>query len=538
MAPLALRAGLGRGFVRFRQGEDGAGTAFGFFGIVICLMLAGVSIDFTNAWRNGEILRLSADVAAHAGASTLAQDGDRMAALAVATGATELNTPTANYGRVIYDPFEDIEALHYDPDSNMVSPGGVTNAVSVRLQRNARVQNPVPTFLLRLVGQESWDISVTSVAAVVPTTRCLSGDGIYARGAVTLEGQAVVGTDVCLHSQTAVGLSGGSSFDGGSGLSMPDLADCRGGCSETSSPGYAAASAEANLIMPDPSDHIDRLSAGFTDAGAKLAEEDAFFAIHPLAEDLSALDELGVDTADLNGGDVVPLDAETFGRARALPAGLVYLVTCPSTGEGAGVLNIGGRQLVVPEDGARTETAGEETSGAGGIDDELVEPVQEEPISPEDEVMEEGQVLNGVVLVTNCLLQFTDLADIKGSMILSTRAVPGVALRADDGARVGDPELQCDAAHQSVIMAKGSMQVPALFTASNTAFVMDGDITVAGAPSGETAAHRGLSLHASGQVTMNGQHAFTACGTALAALLPMLNVIKFVIPTDPLIGTN
>ena len=535
MDPAALRAGLGRGCVRFRQDEDGAGTAFGFFGIVICLMLAGVSVDFTNAWRNGEILRLSADVAAHAGASTLAQDGDRMAALAVATGATELNTPAASYGRVIYDPFEDIEALHYDPDSNMVSPGGVTNAVSVRLQRNARVQNPVPTFLLRLVGRNSWDISVTSVAAVVPTTRCLSGDGIYARHAVTLEGQAVVGADVCIHSQTAVRLSGGSSFDGGSGLSMPDLANCRGGCSETSSPGYGAASAEANLIMSDPSDHIDRLTAGFTDAGVALPEEAAFFAIRPLAEDLSALDELGVDTAELSGGDVIRLDAETFDRARALPAGLVYLVTCPRTGEGTGVLSIGGRPLEVPEDGAGAETAAGETGGGG---DELVEPVQEDAISPEDEMAEEGQVLNGVVLVTDCLLQFTDLANIRGSMILSTRAVSGVALRAEEGARVGDPELQCAPAHQSVIMAKGGMQVPAGFTASNTAFVMDGDITVAGAPSGATAAHRGLSLHASGQVTMNGQHAFTACGTALAGLLPLLNVIKFVIPTDPLIATN
>jgi hypothetical protein len=61
--------------VRLWWDEAGAGSAFGLFGILICLMFAGVSIDFTNAWRNREILRLSADVAAHAGASALAQAG-------------------------------------------------------------------------------------------------------------------------------------------------------------------------------------------------------------------------------------------------------------------------------------------------------------------------------------------------------------------------------------------------------------------------------------------------------------------------------
>ena len=355
---------------RLWRDEDGAGTVFGLLGILICLLFAGLSIDATNAWRNREILGLSADVAAHAGVSRLAVTGDRATSLAAAMRATELNTPAAIYGRTIYDAVENIQVLHYDPETNLVSPGGEgeLNAVSVRLERNARVQNPVPTFLLQLIGRESWDISTTSVAAVVPTARCDGGNGIFARGEATLEGQAVVGSDVCIHSQTGVGLAGQSSLESGSGLSMPDLSDCRGGCSELSSPGFAAAATEMNLVTTPPADHIDRLAAGLSNPDETLPEEDVFFAAHPLADDLSALDELSVETAGLERGDVVELTTIQFDRARELPAGLVYHVSCQSSGAGASsVLTIDTRQDALPAVEAAADVAG--SSEGDGMSD-------------------------------------------------------------------------------------------------------------------------------------------------------------------------
>ena len=39
-------------------------------------------------------------------------------------------------------------------------------------------------------------------------------------------------------------------------------------------------------------------------------------------------------------------------------------------------------------------------------------------------------------------------------------------------------------------------------------------------------------------VELAGKHDFTACGTAAEDLLPVLNVIKFVIPTDPLVSAG
>jgi hypothetical protein len=517
--------------VRFLREESGAGTALALFGILVCLMLAGLSIDFTNAWRHREILRLSADVAAHAGASTLAEEGSRLAALAVATGATELNTPTRGYGRTILDPFEDIQALEYDPETNRIAPGDTPNAVSVHLQRSARVQNPVPTYLLRLVGRRSWDISVTSVAAVVPTERCRAGDGLYSHAGIGAESALSLGRDVCLHGQKGVDLPGQGGFDKGAGLSMPDMADCQGGCNEIANPGFAAAATEANLVMTRPAALIGRLAAAFVDGKGQQPEEKLFFDQHPLAEDLSALDELGVDTSELETGDVIGLTAEQVTRARGLPAGLVYQVGCAvdEAGEG-GTLPLGGR----PVEGAAAAGAVEDTSGtdagAGGGLDGVPAGGGAEPL------LAEAQQLQGFVLVTDCRLHFTALADIRGALILSTQAEPGVAVTADPGASAGDPAGNCRAADQSLIMAMGDLDLPAGFTASNVAFVTAGKARLGGLPAGTAAAHRGLAIHAGDAVTLEGGHAFKACGTAPAPLLPALNVIKLVIPVEPLQG--
>ena len=54
------------------------------------------------------------------------------------------------------------------------------------------------------------------------------------------------------------------SFAKGAGLRMPDMADCQGGGSDMSSGGFAAASAEVNLVMTRPADLIERLAQGFS----------------------------------------------------------------------------------------------------------------------------------------------------------------------------------------------------------------------------------------------------------------------------------
>lgn len=537
--------------------ESGSGTVFFLFAMAICLMLAGLSLDAGNAWRQREVLRLSADVAAHAGASVLAKGGSGVAARVAALHATDYNTPESRQGRVIYDPFEDVRVVSYDPATNHIVFSGPANAVAVRLQRNDRVRNPVPTFLLGLVGLDNWQVDVESVAALLPTERCVNGSGVYARGKLTLEGVGAVGEGACLHSQDLIQLMQPVTFAKGAGVSMPDLNDCAGMCDNATSAGFDRASAEMNLITPKVADHVGRLAEGFADPLQKLDEEAAFFAAHELAEDLSALDEIGVGIDDLTVGDVVDLDREMFLRARALPSGLVYNVRCGSDETESDVLAIGSVQV-----GELAFTNAESLSGEidaegedGGGGGEPIPPSEidrEEPedaeaaaaeaaadAADEDDVGQEVEdgipprlVLDGVAVVTDCALKVTDRAELRHTLLISTRVGLGDAVTADPEALAGDPDSACSPAHRATIMALGGMTIPSEFAASNVAFVIGGDVHIGGA--GEaTILHRGLALHATGSVYFAGQHAFEACPGPTESLLPALSVIKYVAPADP-----
>ena len=524
----ALSASL-RNFLR---GESGAGTAFALFGIAICVLLTGLAADFGNAWRQREVLRLSADVAAHAAAGILAKGGKEPAAMVAAIAATEFNTPEQYYGRVIFDPFEDVRLLHYNAESNRTSMTGPVNGVSVRLQRSDRSRNAVPTFFLGLAGIKDWDIAVESVAAVVPTERCRNSEGLFAHGAITLDGKSMIGSEVCLHSQERVSLPQAAIFASGSGLSMPDMNDCRGLCDNNASPGYASAATSMNLIMPKTAEHITRLFDGFSNSKETLSEETVFFQGHDVADDLSALEEVGVPVDDLVAGDVVTLAPEAFSRLRALPAGLVYKVSCSAEPDNSGILSIG----------AAATQAMEKAIALLGINETDIvrgnaQSVDAAPAPDLEEALQEVPrfVLDGMVLVTDCTLLFTQSAELRNAVIISTAVGPDAVLLADEGATTGDTALTCRPGWHSVVMALGSMSVPASFTASNAAFVIVGDVTIAGTATGTPAPHRGLSVHAGGTILTEGSHAFDACDGEASDLLPSLNIIKYVIPTDPLV---
>lgn len=526
-----------RGFCR---DEAGAGTVFALFGITLCLMLAGMAVDYSNAWRQREILRLSADVAAHAGAGVLARGGTAAGAMVAANTAIELNTPKEKYGRVLYDAIEDIRPFHYDFASNRELLSGPINAVSVRLERNDRVRNPVPTFLLRLIGQDDWNIAVESVSAVVPTERCQSSEGVFAHGPLTLEGKSMVGTKVCLHSQKLVSLQQPSSFASDSGLSMPDMGRCSGFCDDSSSPGYDAAAASVNLVMPETATFIGDLVDSFGDPKKKSSAETQFFTAHPLAADLSALDELGVDTTKLKTGDVVPLTATLFQRARSLPAGLVYKVTCGA--EDGAVLRIGlstaeaEAALMAAESMSPEEMAMAGGDGVDGVSAPAASDTTSSDTGAGTDPAPDHFVLAGSVLLSNCAFHFTPTAEIRDALMISTRTGLDAVLTAEEGAMAGDPAMACRASRQAVIMALGAMTVPAGFTASNASFVIAGPVRIGGLPDGVPALHRGLAIHSAAEVQFAGAHAFESCGSGSSALLPTLDVIKYVIPTQTFVS--
>lgn len=495
-----MRAGGPRFLRRFWRDEMGAGTAFSVFLLVTCAALGGIALDFSNAWRHREMLKTTADVAAQAGVIALARGEAALAAQARALAALQFNTPEALYGRIVVDAAQDVVALHYDADANRLSPDGPVNAVSVLVRRTGLLDNAVPTYLLRLVGRRDWEIGGASVAALVPTRRCNAADGIFAAGPVTLALAGSVGAGVCIHSQDRVALPQGGTFRAGAGLSMPDLARCEGLCREALPPGDDRVAFETNLILADPAAFIATAFKAFSDPFVAAPVEQDFFASRPLAADLSALDEVGIDLEGLSTGALVTLSRVQFSRLRAVPAGLIYRVKCAG----------GNRSGSLP--GSRPEVL--EISDGGN-----------------------GNSLRNLALVTDCALHFTASARVEGALMISTRPPgrsagrgTGPAVTAEAGSRFGNPDRRCDAALRSTLMLQGDAALPADFIASNADLVAAGDIVVAAAAASQTIDHRGTGLHVGGEISFASAQSFSACGLDPSGLLPELLVIRHVMP--------
>lgn len=488
---MALRSTLFARIIGFGRDQDGSGSALPLLMLTALLGVAGFAIDTANLWRGGEEMRATADVAAHAGAVALARGNGPTDAIAMAEEAIGLNMDPAIFAPGRNKPRSDLVRLwHYDSESGALSETGEANAVSVQIRRGREDANALRMYVLSLIGLGEVTAKATSVVALTPTTLCGNASGLFSRQNLTLEGEADVGSGFCLHSQRDLTLDHQVRFEAGSGLSMPDLARCDGHCSELASPGFRRAAAEANFVARPLRDHIASTMVAMLAPMADNVLKSDFFATRPIASDLEALAELGVDTSGLATGSVVHLSVFDFEMLREVPQGLVYAIDCdPASPEAPPVLEVG-----------------------GGMN---------------------FPAIDNLVLLTDCALHFPNDIEVAGSLVISSYEGNLPTITADPWAVVGDPALTCAPEAQSQVMALGDQVLPAGLLLSNAAFVLDGAVTLLRAEEGALATHRGLALHASGAITVEGNHAFAACDQPNLTLLPSLNVLRFVMPGVP-----
>lgn len=227
---------------RFSSDESGGITAFSLFGFMTCCIVAGVAIDITNLYRQKEHLTLAADAAAFAGVVAVAQQKSSADIQVAILAAVEKNIPMDTFGKVT-NVANDVQLVRFDPTTKKLV-AGTPNAVKVTLRRDDSVNNPVKTSLLQLVGVKDFKLEVSSVAFYGQPGRCISSDGIYGKGQVTLTSGNWIGPSYCVHSQTAVWLPQQNDFATGSGVSMPSLVSCKGKCVDSANPGIEAAKFE------------------------------------------------------------------------------------------------------------------------------------------------------------------------------------------------------------------------------------------------------------------------------------------------------
>ena len=206
---------------QFARAEDGAMTTFGLFLIATVLALGGYAIDVSNVMRERTHLQMVADSTGHA-ALFKREFGTVEEARAAARQLSQGNMPSAHYGEVLDVTKVTFGIWDVDTRTFTASPGS-RSAVEVEIDRNAENGNPTQTFLLNMVGIDTWDLAASATYATYQPT-CFK-EGFVARGPVDLQSNNNFSNGFCIHSNDYVSLNSSNTFEPGTVVSMPNLDD-------------------------------------------------------------------------------------------------------------------------------------------------------------------------------------------------------------------------------------------------------------------------------------------------------------------------
>jgi hypothetical protein len=147
-----------------RSRRAAAGVLYIVAAVLSCAVLIALGIDFNRVQAAKAPLYLAADAAARAAAARMpsAIDAQRLAiqfALANAGDSTPLS--------IVAD--EDVQLGSFDERTNSFKPlpdqdRSAADAVRVTLRRTSARGNAVPLTCAKVIGQNTWDVSVSSIA--------------------------------------------------------------------------------------------------------------------------------------------------------------------------------------------------------------------------------------------------------------------------------------------------------------------------------------------------------------------------------------
>lgn len=203
----------------FLRANDGSTTVMSLFSFITLAGVSAIAIDVTHVYNERIELQIAADMAAHAAIynrETMDADDAKAAAIALVRHSLPpehaghlLTADTIGFGR-----WEDGEFV-YDEESN--------SAVRVQTARSAELGNEVFSFLAQWIGQDSWDVRANSTFMTY-RPMCFR-EGFVADGVVDIQSNNSYLRGFCLHSNEYVSLNSNNTFEPGTVVSMPDLAE-------------------------------------------------------------------------------------------------------------------------------------------------------------------------------------------------------------------------------------------------------------------------------------------------------------------------
>lgn len=205
----------------FRDDTAGVATAASLYILIVMLMIGGLAVDLSNAIRAQARLQALADTVAMSAAMHLP---DAAAATSAALDTATRNQPATGSRRAEIVQ-EDIVIGIWDPATRGFQPGGGNpTAVLVTARHSAQNGSALPTLLLRLVGVTWIDVGATAVGYRPRFPRC-SGAGYFSRERTVVVNSNHFSNGFCLHGEAGVTLNNVNTFDPGTTIGMPDLAD-------------------------------------------------------------------------------------------------------------------------------------------------------------------------------------------------------------------------------------------------------------------------------------------------------------------------
>ena len=205
--------------LRFLRSQAGGVTSFALNLVTSGLLLGAYAIDVNNLEQQRTLLQVTADSAAH-DALVTRELGSEAEAIAAAVQRGQAMMDPAVFGQVV--DTTDVVFGKWDRDTRRFTPeAGSREAVQVIARRTTQNDNPVATYLFKLMGIDAWDVVVRSTFATYQPF-CLR-EGFVAQGVVDIQSNNSYLRRFCIHANQYVKLSSNNYFEAGTVVSMPDL---------------------------------------------------------------------------------------------------------------------------------------------------------------------------------------------------------------------------------------------------------------------------------------------------------------------------
>jgi hypothetical protein len=218
-------ASLSRFVRRFAREERGVITVQNLFLTIACCAIGSIGLDVTHFYAARTELQVAADIGAHSALYLRYNGRSEADARTGAIDAVEYGMPDDVYGEVL-EP-ADIVFGTWDAASDEFEPleaDSTAMPTAVQVTTNRAGDNPVGSFLFRIVGIDEMDVRASAVY-LASGDPCAQLQGVFAVGDVTPNSHNTLSAGICVHSETGeVDFKNDQIFMPDSHVSAPDAA--------------------------------------------------------------------------------------------------------------------------------------------------------------------------------------------------------------------------------------------------------------------------------------------------------------------------